>query len=46
MQIVSIGDNLHDMSKPVFRRIKTISFNISSVENLTQSAKREADSHT
>ena len=39
MQIVSIEDNLHEMSKPVFcEKIKY--FSMSSVENFTESAKR------
>ena len=36
MQIVSIGDNLHEMSKPVFWEKY---FNMSSAENFTQHAK-------
>ena len=43
MQIVSIGDNLHGMSKPVFwkkkRKEKEKYFCVSSAENFTQSAK-------
>ena len=36
MQIVSIGDNLHEMPNPVFLEKY---FNISSAENFSQSAK-------
>ena len=36
MQIVSIGDNLHEMSTPFFSEIN---FKMSSTENFTQSAK-------
>ena len=39
MQIVSIGDNLHEMSKPIFWGKKEIYFDMSSAENFTQSAK-------
>ena len=39
MQIVSIGDNLHEMSKPVFLENWKKYFSISSAENFTQSAK-------
>ena len=38
MQIVSNGDNLHEMSNPVFLRKKKIK--MSSAENITQGAKR------
>ena len=41
MQIVSIGDNLHEKSKPVIReKNKKKYLNLSSAENFTQSAKR------
>ena len=40
MQIVSNGDNLHEMSKPVFWEESEKYFNISSAGNFTQSAKR------
>ena len=40
MQIVSSGDNLHEMSKPVFWETYKKYFNISAAENFTQSAKR------
>ena len=36
---VCIGENLHEMSKPVFWENKKKYFNMSSAENLTQSAK-------
>ena len=39
MQTVSIGDNLHEMSKPVFWENKEKNVNIWSAENFTQSAK-------
>ena len=40
MQIVSIGDNLHEMSSPVFcGEKKKKYFSMSSVENFTQHAK-------
>ena len=38
MQIVSIGDSLHEMSKPVFWEIKK-NFSLLSAENFTKSAK-------
>ena len=38
MQIVSTGDNLHEMSKPVFLEKKKKYFSMSSAENFTQSA--------
>ena len=38
MQIVSSGDNLHEMSKPVFWEKYKIYFNMLSGENFTQSA--------
>ena len=40
MQIVSLGDNLHEMSYPVFWQKLEKYFNKSSAENFTQSAKR------
>ena len=39
MQIVSNGDNLHEMLKPVFWEKKKKYFKMSSAENFTQSAK-------
>ena len=39
MQIVSIGDNLHEMSKPVFWANKKKYFSMLSAENFIQSAK-------
>ena len=40
MQIVTIGDNWHIMSKPVFsEKLKKKYFKISSAENFTQKAK-------
>ena len=39
MQIVSIGDNLHQMSKPAFWVKQEKYFNMSSAESITQSAK-------
>ena len=40
MQIVSLGDNLHEMSYPVFWEKWEKYFKMSSAENFTQSAKR------
>ena len=41
MQIVSIGDKLHETSTPVFlENNKKEYFNLSSAENFYQSAKR------
>ena len=41
MQILSIGDNLHEMSNPVFwEKIRKKKIEMSSAENITQSAKR------
>ena len=40
MEIVFIGDNLHEMSEPVFWEKYEKYFNISSVENFIQRAKR------
>ena len=40
MQIVSLGDNLHEMSNPVFWEKYGKYFKMSSAENFTQSAKR------
>ena len=42
MQIVSNGDNLHEITNPVFweKKNKKKNFNMSSAENFTQSAKR------
>ena len=39
MQIVSTGDNLHEMSKPVFWERLEKYFNVLSAENFSQSAK-------
>ena len=39
MQKVSTGDNLHEMSNPVFWEIYKKYFNMSSAENFIQSAK-------
>ena len=39
MQIVSIGDNLHEMSNLVFWEKLEKYFKMSSAENFTQSAK-------
>ena len=39
MQIVSIGDNLQEMPKPVFWEKLEKNFNMSSAENFTQHAK-------
>ena len=39
MQIVSWGDNLHEMSNPVFWGKKDKYFKLLSAENFTQSAK-------
>ena len=39
MQIVSLGDNLHEMSNPVFWEKKEKYFKMSSAANFTQSAK-------
>ena len=38
MQIVSVGDNLHEMSNPVFWE-KLEYFNMLSAKNFTQNAK-------
>ena len=40
MQIVSIGDNLHEMSNPVFWKKQEKYFKMLSGENFAQSAKR------
>ena len=40
MQIVSWGDNLHEMSNPVFWEKQEKYFKMLSAENFTQSAKR------
>ena len=40
MQIVSWGDNLHEMSNPVFWEKQKKYFKMLSAENFTQSAKR------
>ena len=40
MQIVSLGDNLHEMSKPVFWKQKLKYFKMLFAENFTQSTKR------
>ena len=40
MQIVSIGDNLHEMSNPVSWEKYEKYFRLSPAENFTQSAKR------
>ena len=39
MQIVSTGDNLHEMSKPIFCKKQEKYFNMSSAENNTKSAR-------
>ena len=39
MQIVSIGDNLHEMPNPTFWENKKIVTNLSSAEKLAQSDK-------
>ena len=39
MQIVFIGDSLHEMSDTVFWEDKKKHFNMSSAENFTQSAR-------
>ena len=39
MQIVSTGDNLHQMSKPAFWKNEEKYFKMLSAENFTQSAK-------
>ena len=39
MQIVSLGDNLHEVSKPIFWKNKKKYFKILFTENFTQSAK-------
>ena len=39
MQIVSIGDNLHEMSNPVFLEKQEKYFKMLSTENFTQGAK-------
>ena len=39
MQIVSIGDNLHEMSNPVFWENKKKYFQMSSAEKFIQNAK-------
>ena len=41
MQIVSIGDNFHTMSKPVFWEKQNKYFKMSSAEILTQHAEHE-----
>ena len=38
MQIVSSGDTLHEMSKPVFQEKNKKNISMSSAENFTQSA--------
>ena len=44
MQIVSTGDNLHEMSNPVFwKKKKKKYFSMSSAENFTQNAKHLLD---
>ena len=40
MQIVSLGDNLQEMSNPVLMEKQEKYVNLSSAENFTQSAKR------
>ena len=40
MQIVCIGNNLHEMSNPVFWERQEKYFNMLSAESFTQSAKR------
>ena len=39
MQIVSIEDNLHEMSNPIFWKKEEKYFNMSSADNFTQSSK-------
>ena len=39
MQVVSTGDNLHEMSKPVFWEKQEKYFKMLSAENFTQRAK-------
>ena len=39
MQIVSNGDNLHEMSNPIFREKQEKYFKLVSAENFTQSVK-------
>ena len=41
MQIVSLGDNLHEMSKPIFWKKIRKYFKILSAEVFTQNAKRQ-----
>ena len=41
MQIVSTGDNLHEMTKPVFLGKEKKYFNMPSAEKLTQCVKRK-----
>ena len=43
MQIVTSGDNLHEMSTPVFREKKEKYFKMPSAENFTMGAKRCVD---
>ena len=40
MQIVSLGDNLHTVTKPIFWKREY--YNMSSAENFAQNAKRSA----
>ena len=42
MQIVSIGDNLHEMSKPDFWENREKYYKMSSAENFTQSAEHSS----
>ena len=44
MQIVSNGDNLHEMSNPIFWK-KQKYFDVLSAENFTQSARLNRQSH-
>ena len=45
MQIVSIGDNLHEMSKMFSGKKERKVFRYVAAENLTQSAKSEVSTH-
>ena len=43
MQTVSMGDNFHEMSNPVFWKKLEKYFNVLSAENFTKHAKHYAD---
>ena len=45
MQIVSIRDNLHEMSNPVSGKNKKTHFSMSRAENFTQNTKRKNDGY-